>query len=346
MRRILACVSVVTLLLLGSGCAKIRAREAMQKGISLYKANKYEQAAESFKKTVDAYPNWAEAWLNRGYACKQAFVPGSTSEKDKAFADCAIESFKKYVELTPPGDAHDSGIEYLITAFNDARRQSDALTYFKPAYDANPTDIKTVKVIRAIYQSMGDFTETTNWVEKEMQLTPDGEDKALLEYTLCALYENKVRMVPSNVGLALLTDDEKFDFMARGIERCDSAMKQKEDFLPAIIEYSLLHRFRNKLALQILDGGTVSDPVRRTEMETRAAEDLRIADEYRDRAGVLSRKKREEEAKKAGIALPPAPAPATPAAPSAPATPASAALPASGAAPAAASAPASAPAAR
>jgi len=339
MRRILACVSVVPLLLLVSGCAKIRARESMQKGISLYKANKYEQAAEAFKLTVDTYPDWPEAWLNRGYACKQAFVPGSTAEKDKAFADCAIESFKKYVELTPPGDAKDSGIEYLITSYNDARRQSDALAYFKPAYDANPNDIKTVKVIRAIYQSMGDFTETTNWVEKEMALTPNGEDKALLEYTLCALYENKVRMVPSNVGLALLTDDEKFDFMARGIERCDAAMKDKEDFLQAIIEYSLLHRFRNKLTLQILDSGTVSDPAKRIELEARAASDLKTADEYRDKASVLSKKKREEEARKAGISLPPAPAPAPAAAPAAP--------PAAESAPAAApaSTPSSAPAA-
>ncbi len=330
MRRITACVSTLALLATGAGCGKVRARQEMHRGIAEYKAHQYEKAKDAFVHVTAEYPEWGSAWINLGYSCMQAVAPGSTSEKDKEFAQCAIDAFKKYTEITPAGAERDSGTEYLITAYNNAHKQDDGIVYFKPLHEANPNDIKLVKVLRALYQSKGDLAATVEWVDKEINLTV-GDDKetreqrAALRFNLCGLYMNKILPIPSNVGLALLTSDEKFSLMEKGIGYCEQAMKDKENYVEAFVDYNILHRQRAKLTNDILASGTVPDPARQAEMKKQADEDLRIADEYMKKAQEIMKQRRAEEARRAGIALPAAPGAAPASVPAAPSAPASAA---------------------
>lgn len=331
MRRIRSCVlfvSMVALLGAGAGCGTIRARQAMQKGITYYKAHRYEDAARQFKAAADYRDNWTEAWLNRGFSCKQAFIPNSTSDKDKEFAQCAIESFTKYTELVPDGQAHDDVVEYLISVYLDARRQDEALAHFKPIMDANPTDLKKIQAVRAIYQSMGKTKETSDLLIEELKYMTTGKEQVY--YTLCAMYEFKVR--PTNTASGMLTDDEKLDFIAKGIEDCKQAVALKDDYADAYIIYNLIHRWRSQLYARQADA-IENDKVKQEALNASAKEDLAKADEFRARAMELIKARKAKEAAEKGLTLPPsAPAPASaplppPPAVSAPAAPAS--LPAS-----------------
>jgi tetratricopeptide (TPR) repeat protein len=332
MRRIRSCVLfvlLVTLLGAAAGCGSIRARQAMHKGITYYKAHRYEEASKEFQAAADYNSNWTEAWLNRGFSCKQAFIPNSTAQKDKDFAQCAIESFTKYIEQVPGGQAHDDGVEYLISVYLDARRQDEALAYFKPLMDADPTNLKKIQAVRAIYQSMGNTEETSRLLGEELKYMTTG--KETVYYTLCAMYEFKVR--PTNTASSLLTDDQKLDFIAKGIENCKQAVAIKDDYADAYIIYNLIHRWRSQIeAMQA--GAIENDKVKQDALNAQAKADLDKADEFRSKAMALIRARREADAREKGLTL-------RPSAPSAPAVPGSA--PGTASAPSAPAVPASAP---
>ena len=62
-KRLLAMVALSAVLLMSSGCNKLRARDQLNKGVQAYKAARYEQAIEFFKNAVSFDPN-----LSRGQA--------------------------------------------------------------------------------------------------------------------------------------------------------------------------------------------------------------------------------------------------------------------------------------
>lgn len=322
MRRISSCVLyglLVTLLGAAAGCGTIRARQAMHKGIGYYKANKYEAAATEFQKVTEYNPNWTEAWLNRGFACKQAFIPNSTSPKDKEIAQCAIESFTKYIEQVPEGQQHDEIVEYLISVYLDARRQDEALAYFEPIMNAEPNSLKKIQAVRAIYQSKGNTEKTAELLMRELPLMTSGQEQ--IYYTLCATYEFKVR--PTNTASSMLTVDEKLGFIAKGIDYCKQAVALKDDYADAFIIYNLIHRWRSQIyALQA--GEIENDKVRQEELNVLAREDLAKADEFRNKAMELIKARKAKEAAEKGLTLPPsAPSPAPVAAPAPAPVPAS-----------------------
>ena len=326
MRRIFSCVSFLALLGVASGCGSIKARQAMQRGIGYYKVHKYELAANEFKAATDINPGWTEAWLNRGYSCKQAFIPASVSEKDKEFANCAIDSFKGYLNLMPAGKEHDNATEMLVTVYNDAHRQEEGLVYFMQLHEKEPDNIHHVQALRALSQSKGDFEATVKWLELELKMNSGTDEVAAnerktLQYTLCAIYEGKVR--PTNSSSSALSTDEKFATIEKGLGYCKSAIDADPKYAEAVIDFSLLSRWRSKYTLdQTLLLDEKKDKEKIDEMKAKATEDIRIADEYRLRATDLFKARRAEEAAKAGIPLPsaaPTPAPAASAPASTPA---------------------------
>ena len=340
MRRIFTCVSFIALLGVAAGCDSIKSRQAMGRGIEYYKVHKYELAANEFKTVNTINPGWTEAWLNRGYSCKQAFIPASVSDKDKEFASCAIDSFKEYLNLVPTGKLHDDTTEMLVTVYNDSHRQEEGLVYFMQLHEKEPDNIHHVQALRALSQSKSDFEGTVKWLELELTMNSGADEEAAtqrktLQYTLCAIYEGKVR--PTNSSSSLLSTDEKFATIEKGLGYCKSAIDTDPKYAEAVIDFSLLSRWRSKYTLdQTLLLDEKKDKAKIEEMRTKAADDIRIADEYRLKATALFKARREEEAAKAGIPLPPAAPPV--AAPSAPASTPAASSAALSSAPAASSA--------
>ncbi len=310
MRRIFSCVSILALLAAATGCGFIRSRQSMQRGISYYNVHKYELAAKEFKVATDINPRWTEAWLNRGYSCKQAFIPASISAKDKEFATCALEAFKEYLNLVPTGPAHDDATEMLVTVYNDAHRQDEGITYFMALHEKEPANIHHVQALRALSQNKGDFEATVKWLELELTMNSGADQETanqrkILQYTLCAIYEGKVR--PTNSSSALLTTDEKFATIEKALGYCKSAIDTDPKYAEAVIDYSLLYRWHAKYTTdQTLLLDEKKDKAKIEELQAKAADDLRIADEYRLKATALFQARRAEEAAKAGIPLPPA----------------------------------------
>lgn len=312
MRRILSCILLFMILVGGTACGSIAARQAMHKGIRYYKAHRFEDASKQFEAVTQYDDSWSEAWLNRGFSCKQAFIPNSTSDKDKEFAQCAIESFKKYVELTPDGQDHDDGVEYLISVFLDSRRQEEALAYFLPVAEANPGELKKIQAVRAIYQSMGNAEKTEEWLLKELTLTP-ADKQHVIFYTLCATNENRARVSQ------ILTREEKYKKIETGIEQCKKAVELKEDYAEAYAIYNLI--YRDRANLKAAEAGEESDTAKQEALNAEARENMVKADELRLKAQALFKARKDAEMEAKGLTPVPAPPASAPAALPAPATP-------------------------
>ena len=91
------------LLLFGTGCNKLRSRDALNKGVQAYKSAKYGDAVEFFKTSVDLDPNNLNGRLYLATTYMIQYIPGAESPENLQLAKQAKEEFLKVLEK----DSHD-----------------------------------------------------------------------------------------------------------------------------------------------------------------------------------------------------------------------------------------------
>ncbi|MGI8988175.1 MAG: tetratricopeptide repeat protein [Bryobacteraceae bacterium] len=100
--RWIASLAALAALALGSaGCAQLKARDALNRGSTAFKANQFSQAVEYFKTAVDIDPNFDVARLYLATAYMAQYIPGAESKENMQFADAALVQFNKVLEKNP-----------------------------------------------------------------------------------------------------------------------------------------------------------------------------------------------------------------------------------------------------
>ena len=89
------------LLVFASGCEKLKARDALNKGVAAYKATKYEEAARKFREAIDADPTFEVARLYLATSYMSQWIPGADSPENKAMAKNAEDEFQKVLSVDP-----------------------------------------------------------------------------------------------------------------------------------------------------------------------------------------------------------------------------------------------------
>jgi tetratricopeptide (TPR) repeat protein len=79
---LLGLAAAVSLMLLGTGCEKLRARDALNKGVMMYKGAKYAEAVEFFKTSVELDPTFPTARLYLATAYMSQYIPGADLEQN------------------------------------------------------------------------------------------------------------------------------------------------------------------------------------------------------------------------------------------------------------------------
>jgi tetratricopeptide (TPR) repeat protein len=98
---IIGLASVTLIALLGTGCEKLKARDHLNKGVQAYKAAKYAEAVEHFKKSVELDPTFPTARLYLATAYMSQYIPGAESPENIEFHRSAKEQFLKVLEQNP-----------------------------------------------------------------------------------------------------------------------------------------------------------------------------------------------------------------------------------------------------
>src|SRR5258708_27999936 len=81
------------LVLAGSGCDKLRARDNVNQGIAAYKSAKYNDAVEHFKQAIALDPDFSSARLYLATAYMVQWIPGAESPENVEFAKNARDQF-------------------------------------------------------------------------------------------------------------------------------------------------------------------------------------------------------------------------------------------------------------
>jgi tetratricopeptide (TPR) repeat protein len=98
-RRIVVLAAAVTVTLSLTGCAKLKARDLLNKGVKAFTAGQSDIAIENFKRAKELDPKLLVARLYLATAYASLYIPGAPSAENKARGEQAIAEFKDVLEL-------------------------------------------------------------------------------------------------------------------------------------------------------------------------------------------------------------------------------------------------------
>jgi tetratricopeptide (TPR) repeat protein len=143
-RRLAALASVLVLILGVSGCAKLRARDYLNKGVQSFKNGQYDVAIEDFKQAKDLDPTLMNARLYLATAYATQYIPGAPSQENMQFGNQAIKEFKEVLEQDQNNLSAIDGIGSILfqmagTPF-DAGKFEESKTYHQKHIALQPND--------------------------------------------------------------------------------------------------------------------------------------------------------------------------------------------------------------
>jgi tetratricopeptide (TPR) repeat protein len=107
-----------------SGCAKLEARDQLNKGVDAYKGARYEEAIGHFQKATQLDPGLPMAKSYLATALAQNVVPGLDTPENMKTANLSIDMFKEVLQKDP-NDVNSmkqiAGIYYNIKKLDDAK---------------------------------------------------------------------------------------------------------------------------------------------------------------------------------------------------------------------------------
>jgi tetratricopeptide (TPR) repeat protein len=89
---------LATLALTATSCAKLQARDNLNKGVRAFRDAHYENAVKYFQQAVQLDPDLTTAEIYLGTAYAQQFVPNGRGEENKKNAEMAIKTFEDVLQ--------------------------------------------------------------------------------------------------------------------------------------------------------------------------------------------------------------------------------------------------------
>lgn len=161
-----------------SGCGfitKLRARDALNKGVKAFVDQKYDEAATLFEESIRLDPQFmiARSYLATTYASQ--FVPGSPDQKSKDMAHKAIDTFKQIVDAEP---ANTTAMISIASLYYQLEEFDEAKKYCAKIQEINPEH--TEAMYRVGVMDYDDSVKKTGLQGENVEfLTPEDREKTL-----------------------------------------------------------------------------------------------------------------------------------------------------------------------
>jgi tetratricopeptide (TPR) repeat protein len=135
---------IVTATFAISGCAKLKARDDLNKGVNAFTAAQFDTAIEYFKQAKQLDPKLMNARLFLARAYAQQYIPGAPSDQNKRYAEKAIEEWKEVLQMDPNNLNAIDGIGAMLfyegsTPF-DPKLMEESKTYHEEHIKLKPSD--------------------------------------------------------------------------------------------------------------------------------------------------------------------------------------------------------------
>jgi tetratricopeptide (TPR) repeat protein len=172
------------LALAATSCAKLQARDNLNKGSIAFRDAHYENAVNFFKKAVELDPDLTTARIFLATAYQQQFIPDGRGEDNAKFAQLAIQTFEDVLNRDPNNInaiAGLAGIYYSLGSSDKSKLQKSREYYMKYAQldSTNPAPYYTIAVLD--WLTVFDKTNTQS-TEEQVKVIDEGLaniDKAL-----------------------------------------------------------------------------------------------------------------------------------------------------------------------
>jgi tetratricopeptide (TPR) repeat protein len=82
-----------------TGCAKLKARDELNKGVAAYRDGKYDQSIEFFKEAKDNDPTLMNARLYLATAYATQYIPGAPSDENVRMGQAAVKEFQDVLSV-------------------------------------------------------------------------------------------------------------------------------------------------------------------------------------------------------------------------------------------------------
>jgi tetratricopeptide (TPR) repeat protein len=228
------------LALAATSCAKLQARDNLNKGVRAFRDAHYENAVNYFKQAVELDPDLTTAEIYLATAYAQQYVPGGRGEDNEKNAQMAIQTFENVMKRDPNNVNAIAGLASIYQSLGQEDTKnlrkahdyylkyaqldsSNAVPYYAIGsldwlivFDKNNTDAKEDQ-IKVIDEGLAN-------IDKALALNPDYDDAMTYKNLL---YRQKADRADSPDDKKKLTDmaDEWFN---KGLEtRKKNAEKKK-----------------------------------------------------------------------------------------------------------------------
>ncbi len=217
--RVLAGLAILLALFSAAGCAKLKARDQLNKGVQSYKNSRYEEAIEHFKNAVSLDSSLLNARLYLATAYAQQYIPGAETEENKRMATSAIEEYKQVLARDPKNINAAKGVAYLYLQMKDF---DQAKQYYQKAAAVDPNDPENYYSVAVI-----DWTEAYKLrQEQRIKLGMKPTDQ-LRDKKVCSLVKAS-NQAPVDEGIKML----------------QKALQIRPDYDDAMAYMNLLYRER------------------------------------------------------------------------------------------------------
>lgn len=218
--RVPAAAALLLTLGLLTGCAQLKARDQINRGVQSFKNAQYEQATQHFQEAIALDPKLDAAKLYLGTAYAYQVVPNATDEANLKLANNAITIFKTYLEQHP-GDK--TSLQQLASIYRNIKQPAPAKEYEMQVIAADPNDAEAQYTIGAV-----DFVESYNNAVKilgEDGLKDQGDGNPKMSKAACA------KIKAANTPL-----------VTEAIQHLDKATQLRNDYDDAMQYLNLMYR--------------------------------------------------------------------------------------------------------
>ena len=233
--RLAAALLGVLIVVSGASCTAVKTRVWMNEGNKLYKAQRYDEAVEFYKKIVAIDPgNWTANYLI-AMSYTALYHPGSEHEKDKEYVENAIKGFEKLMTMQAPDkDTEERVRNYYVALLLAANKTDKVKAYYEGLLAKNPRDTKLMGQLAEIYAKDGDFDNSLKYYQKRAEVEPNNKE---FWYTIGVLCWDRVHNLRST-----MSEEENLKTIDTGVAALEKAINMDKQYFDAFVYINLIYR--------------------------------------------------------------------------------------------------------
>jgi tetratricopeptide (TPR) repeat protein len=209
------------LALAATSCAKLQARDNLNKGVRAFRDAHYDNAVTYFKQAVELDPDLTTAEIYLATAYSQQYIPGGRSEENDKNAQLAIQTFENVLKREPNNVNAIAGLASIHQNTNQFQKAHDYYMKYAQLDSSNPVPFYAIGSVDWIIvydknnpppaEEQGKLVdEGLQNLDKALALNPDYDDAMTYKNLL---YREKARLATNDADKKKLIDlaDEWFN---------------------------------------------------------------------------------------------------------------------------------------